>query len=46
MSDRDADTWLVVPGADRTKIGEQTARGQDDLVIALLVARSGRMLID
>ncbi len=46
MSDLDADTWFDVPGADRLEIGEQSFRVHDDLVMALLVARSERMLAD
>jgi len=46
MSDLDADTWFDVPGADRIEIGEQSFRVHDDLVMALLVARSERMLAD
>ncbi len=46
MSDLDADTWFDVPWADQIEIGEQSFRVHDNLVMALIVARSDRMLAD
>ena len=46
MSNLDADTWFDVQWADQIEIGEQSFRVDDDLVMALLVACSDRMLAD
>lgn len=46
MSDLDGDTWFDIPWADQIEIGEQSFRVDDDLVMALLVARDDRMLAD